>query len=329
MKLQLKILTLAMAVLTSAATASEPQRVYKASPLPPATVTKEVPVYVPVPVKGQLMQVESGQGKKAPTKKAGSDSEESQSKLLSKGMESATMRPDADRFFNSITMYDWMDGALYTVYSAVYNTTDIRLQPGEVIQGQPAAGDTVRWAVGRGASGSGPERTEHVIVRPMFPGLETNMTIYTDRRTYYLRLHSFEKNYMASVAWSYPQPLPQLNGETVSHAKKQTVEEELDSLGYLDPTTLNFAYTIKNTEGKPKWKPERIFDNGVRTFIHFPTETASDELPILFIQNKQKQNAMVNYRKIGRYYVIDRLFDIAELRIGDKDNSDVVQIIRN
>lgn len=37
---------------------------------------------------------------------------------------------------------------------------------------------------------------------------------------------------------------------------------------------------------------------------------------------------VVNYRKRGRYYVVDRLFGAAELRLGEK-RQQVVRITRN
>ncbi|NNE56597.1 MAG: TrbG/VirB9 family P-type conjugative transfer protein, partial [Hellea sp.] len=39
-------------------------------------------------------------------------------------------------------------------------------------------------------------------------------------------------------------------------------------------------------------------------------------------------SALVNYRVKGRYYVVDRLFDKAELRLGEKKQQ-VVKIIRD
>lgn len=322
-------LPLICSALLCGVSSAETQRVYQAKPLEPATVIREVPVAVPVPVQGQLMQIERNPGAKT-TKKKGTpdDSEVSQKNLLTKGIEEATLRPDEERFFNSITIYDYMDGALYTVYTAKHNTTDIRLEPGEVLQGQPAAGDTVRWKVGRNVSGSGPERTEHVIVRPVFAGLKTNLTIYTDRRTYYVRLHSFEENYMASVAWTYPQAFPTAAPGLVSHEKKQTQDQELESIGFLDPEKLNFNYKIKNVDGKPVWKPERVFDNGYRTFIHFPEAVSTGELPMVYILTKSRKYELVNYRTVGRYFIIDRLLDELELRIGTKDDADVVRITR-
>jgi len=39
----------------------------------------------------------------------------------------------------------------------------------------------------------------------------------------------------------------------------------------------------------------------------------------LFLLDRTGGPQLVNYRLRGRYYVVDRLFDAAELRIGGKD----------
>ena len=36
---------------------------------------------------------------------------------------------------------------------------------------------------------------------------------------------------------------------------------------------------------------------------------------------------LVNYRMAGRYYIVDRLFDVAELRLGEKPQT-IVRIAR-
>jgi type IV secretion system protein VirB9 len=47
----------------------------------------------------------------------------------------------------------------------------------------------------------------------------------------------------------------------------------------------------------------------------------------LFLVDGKGTASLVNYRVQGRYYVVDRLFDAAELRLGLK-HQDVVRISR-
>src|SRR3546814_11215382 len=79
----------------------------------------------------------------------------------------ARVQPVRDGFINSIQVYPFTAGALYQVYTAVGQITDIALQPGEQLvgSGPVAAGDTVRWIIGDTHSGSGATLPVHIIDR--------------------------------------------------------------------------------------------------------------------------------------------------------------------
>ncbi|MGZ2962328.1 TrbG/VirB9 family P-type conjugative transfer protein, partial [Pseudomonas aeruginosa] len=79
---------------------------------------------------------------------------------------------------------------------------------------------------------------------------------------------------------------------------------------------LHFDYAI--TGDQPPWRPLRAFDDGRQTFIEFPASIGVGEAPPLFLVDGKGTTALVNYRLQGRYYVVDRLFDTAELRLGLK-----------
>ncbi|HCX11204.1 MAG TPA: P-type conjugative transfer protein TrbG, partial [Hyphomonas sp.] len=57
---------------------------------------------------------------------------------------------------NAIQVYPYTVGALYQVYCAPEQVTDIVLQPGEELV-SVSAGDTVRWVLGDTVSGTGSE----------------------------------------------------------------------------------------------------------------------------------------------------------------------------
>ena len=70
----------------------------------------------------------------------------------------ARVQPTRAGYINAIQVYPWSDGALYQVYAAPGEITDIALEPGEQLvgSGPVAAGDTVRWIIGDTESGAGP-----------------------------------------------------------------------------------------------------------------------------------------------------------------------------
>jgi hypothetical protein len=118
----------------------------------------------------------------------------------------ARVQPTRAGYINAIQVYHWSEGALYQLYAAPREITDVALEPGErlVGTGPVAAGDTVRWIIDNTESGSGPTNRVHVLIKPTRPELVTNLVIDTDRRTYHLELRSDAKTYMAAVSWIYP-----------------------------------------------------------------------------------------------------------------------------
>ena len=70
-----------------------------------------------------------------------------------------------------------------------------------------------------------------------------------------------------------------------------------------------------------------MFDDGTKTYIQFPVNMAATEAPPLFLVGPGGKAELVNYRYLNGYYIVDRLIDIAELRIGEKPQS-VVRITR-
>ena len=102
----------------------------------------------------------------------------------------------------------WSDGALYQVYAAPGQITNIALEPGESLTGAGpiAAGRHGALDVGDTESGSGITRRVHVLVKPTRPDITTNLVIATGRRIYMIELRSGERPYMPAVAWAYPQP---------------------------------------------------------------------------------------------------------------------------
>ncbi|MBM9961102.1 TrbG/VirB9 family P-type conjugative transfer protein, partial [Pseudomonas aeruginosa] len=69
------------------------------------------------------------------------------------------------------------------------------------------------------------------------------------------------------------------------------------------------------------------FDDGEKVYIQFPAGIAQGELPPLFVIGSQSDGQLVNYRFRPPYYIVDRLFGAAELRLGG-DKGDVVRIER-
>jgi type IV secretion system protein VirB9 len=236
----------------------------------------------------------------------------------------ARVQPFRSGYFNAVQVYPYSEGALYQVYAAPGQVTDIVLQSGEQLvgSGPVAAGDTVRWIIGDTVSGTGANARVHILVKPVRPDLQTNLVINTDRRTYHLELRSAERTYMASVSWSYPQDaliaLRRRNEQAAAATPVAT--SDLPSI-----ENVNFRYRIEGD--RPAWRPVRAFDDGRQVFIEFPFGIGQGEMPPLWIIGAAGDAQLVNYRIRGRYMVVDRLFGGAELRLGG-DRQRRVRIVR-
>lgn len=232
----------------------------------------------------------------------------------------ALREPSRAGYINAVQVYPYSEGALYRLYAAPERVTDIALQPGETITAV-AAGDTVRWTVGDTTSGSGETRRTHILVKPFSAGLRTNLVITTDRRVYHLQLESTGSTAIAALSWTYPQD------ELIALRRASAVAEAAAPVASgLAVESLRFGYTIGGDH--PPWRPLRAFDDGRQTFIEFPPTIAQGEAPPLFVLGERGGAELVNYRMSGRYYVVDRLFERAELRLG-ADRQSVVRISRD
>jgi type IV secretion system protein VirB9 len=232
----------------------------------------------------------------------------------------AMQEPKRDLYVNALQVYPWVEGALYRLYTAPEDVSDIALQPGEALV-SIAAGDTARWVIGDTTSGAGAARRVHVLAKPTSAGLATNLVITTDRRVYHIALESHAGDAMASISWTYPDDVLL----AVRHAETAAAEGRPVAEG-LDVERLSFGYRIEGDD--PPWRPLRAFDDGSRVFIEFPPALGTGEAPPLFVRAEDGASELVNYRVRGRYYVVDRLFSVAELRLGGKKQQ-VVSIVRD
>lgn len=231
----------------------------------------------------------------------------------------ALREPSSAGYVHAVQVYPYSEGVLYRLYAAPERVTDIVLQPGETVT-SVAAGDTVRWTVGDTTSGSGERLRTHILVKPFSAGLSTNLVITTTRRAYHLQLESTPTTAMAAISWTYPQDeLIALRRSQEAAAAAQPVASSLAV------ESLNFNYAISGH--RPAWRPVRAFDDGRQTFIEFSPSVAVGEAPPLFVIGEDREASLVNYRVAGRYYVVDRLFGAAELRLGGK-RQQIVRIER-
>ena len=94
----------------------------------------------------------------------------------------------------------------------------------------------------------------------------------------------------------------------------------------VDLANVNFRYEIEGD--RAPWRPLRAYDDGRQVFIEFPRGIGQGEMPPLFIIGPGGDSELVNYRARQNYYVVDRMFAAAELRLGDRNSERRVRIVR-
>lgn len=224
----------------------------------------------------------------------------------------ARQSPSRDGFVQARHVYAYEAGAIYEVYAHPSYVSTILLEPGEALT-DIAAGDTSRWMVTQAESETAEDPRTVVLVKPNASGLRTNIVLITDRRTYLIEaIAQSGSAYSAQIAWSY------LRSEAIAPASL------LDSI--------NLNYRSRTTRGaRPAWLPMRVFDDGRRTWIEFAPDVEAGDLPPIFVVTGEGAE-LVNYRTLqgpsGQRYMIDRIFDIAELRLGTRSQT-IVRIERN
>ncbi len=223
---------------------------------------------------------------------------------------------------------------LPTVVTSPMHISIIELEPGETLTNEPAIGDSVRWEIMPGSSGKGANLEPLVMLKPHAAGLDTNLVITTDKRTYYLRLVSRDAEYMARTAFSYKEDEDEKWANFV--AAERVAKADREAAQVVTPVTgdaidnLNFDYEIKG--GNAVVRPIRVMDDGSKTFITMPDAVLHQDLPALVVENPklkgEKAQEIVNYRVKGNLYIVDRLFDRAALVIGSGKAVTKVEIAR-
>lgn len=197
--------------------------------------------------------------------------------------------------------------------------------------GEPQIGDSVRWIVTPATAGSGDLATPVLVIKPKLPGLDTTMIVTTDKRTYYVRLVSKAQQYVARTAFAYSDD-EHVQWKAFLEEQEKEKQDRLVA-SRVSPTATDaidkiyFDYEVKVGKGAVGIRPDRVMDDGEKTYIQMPETAMHRELPALVIHGPTG-NEMVNYRVKGNTYVVDRLFDRAALLMGSGKHQEKVELVR-
>jgi type IV secretion system protein VirB9 len=214
------------------------------------------------------------------------------------------------------------------IVCAVLQICDIAFQPGEEIL-DVKAGDTARWEIAPSISGFGATRREHIIVKPYDVNLKTNLVVNTDRRSYHIQLRSHRDKYMAFVEFVYPE-------DAQAQLRLQQSRDNKRREGFTTPRgeylgNLDFGYEV---DGKTRWIPSRVYNDGRKTIIEMPEDLPQTDAPaLLTLQSegnifKKEDARLVNYRVQSNRYIVDSVPDKIILLAGVGSRQQRVTITR-
>lgn len=229
---------------------------------------------------------------------------------------STSMAMQTPHEFTQGTMYyDFDPDFTYEIYCQPYRVTDLMLEPGEQVIEMPFLSENQVWEIGAGVSRQNNVDTQHFFLKPAYSGLETSFIIITDRRVYHMMLKSFKDCYMSQVKWNYPSIMP----FTVKTQAMQELQDKInrvtnDTAG-IDPRYLSFDYKMSYSFfRKPYWLPERVYDDGRRTYILMNETVLHMTTPVLF----NERNERINYSVDKDLIILNELIEKVTLRVGNE-----------
>lgn len=218
---------------------------------------------------------------------------------------------------NGIMRYPY--GSTPVVTCGVEHICSIRFQAGEKIL-NVATGDAARWLSSQAMTGEGDTLTPMVVVKPTSYDITTNLLVTTTRHTYSLVLQS-EKDasrYDSEIGYYWPNEIVQQWSSAKAAEDDEKAKLDAETVADMPPLSaanLNFNYTIERVSD-PSISPVRVFDDGAHVYIQMSETIKSTNAPALLVLGHNGETQIVNYRFKNGYYIVDRLFDKAELIAG-------------
>lgn len=270
------------------------QEELKVQDIEPIVVYIEKPVYVPY-----------NEGKSEIKKVQGIDA-------AKESVEKATIKPE--HYKDGTFYYTYNENFVYEIYAQPYHLTDIILEDGEIVMGNPLLSeDASVWELTANVARNPMtgENIQHLFIKPAYSGLDSSFIVITDRRVYHFRIKSYKDTHMAMVKFTYPQTKNVwASSSSGNSAKGISIENEFVTV--TNPEFLSFDYKMKYGFKKPEFLPQRVYDDGNKTYIVVDDIVLHKQLPLVF----NERNEIVNYTVQKNVFIIPRLINKITLRLG-------------
>jgi type IV secretion system protein VirB9 len=200
----------------------------------------------------------------------------------------AQIRPQPGPGDPRIQSVEYSPDQVVTIEATPGYQVTIELAPDERVE-NVAVGDSGAWQV------TANRRGNRLFVKPVQPGVTTNMMVVTDARRYNFELApSFGGSMAWSVRFNYPDPRPAMVDPA---APEQTTEGR---------------YRLR---GAQALRPSGIHDDGVHTYIDWPEDRS---LPAIYAIDDRGKETLVNGMMRDGRMVIDSVQQKLVFRIDNR-----------
>jgi type IV secretion system protein VirB9 len=146
----------------------------------------------------------------------------------------------------------------------------------------------------------------HLFLKPRSGGVDTNLTVLTNRRTYhfdYVSSEHLSDAITGDVIYVLRFAYPQRQSEQTAAALEQRLATAAETRGH----NRNYSY-----RGSPELKPIAAWDDGVEMRLRFASQ---QELPAVFVSNDDGSESLLNFsvdagevvvQRVARHFVVRR-----------------------
>ena len=139
----------------------------------------------------------------------------------------------------------------------------------------------------------------HLFLKPRAAGVDTNLTVLTNRRTYHFeylarvrRADGVSAEVVYALRFVYP-------AATAAERPAVNVEQRLSQAPGARAHNLDYAYC-----GSPALQPQSAWDDGVQTHLRFGSR---QELPAIFAYNEDGSESLVNFTVEADELIVHRV----------------------
>lgn len=149
-----------------------------------------------------------------------------------------------------------------------------------------------------------------IFLKPVGLNATTNMTVITNRRTYFFEMHA---EYASSINDSNLAFITKFMYPDGQLGMPNAISTNSSSgIDLTKPTLYNFRYKISGKVSPIE--PLLVFDDG--RFTYFKFKDMNTDLPSIFTVDKNQNESLINYRVTDGYIIVERVTDKFTLRSG-------------